>query len=99
MDRISNADVKSRLVAVENRLRDLGILEGDARLILQTGGEGYAYRLYSTGGSNGSGWSSAPLHLSGDGFLGKTKREAWVSLRIMDDLLWAVQRKNVQEAE
>lgn len=90
----TNSDIQSIFDLLCGTLSDHGLIPEGMTPYLQEGQPtyGYAWKLYfrnnETGGLNNS------LHLSGDGYLGATKKEAWHSMRLIIDLLGQVPFKN-----
>ena len=84
-ERITTANLRGLVAQIEARADALGIIETNRgeRLVLDEGSITYgrAFRLHSTGWEGDSGHSD-PFHL-GSGYLGSTKREAWLSLRAL----------------
>ena len=92
MERITEERLDQLVKMIAEEFRWAGLLPDETKVILEKGSKTYgrAYRLYTTGyESKGGEWSDKPLHL-GDGFLGLTKREAWLSLRAILRTLEAV---------
>ena len=92
MERITDSRLDQLVTMIAEEFRWAGLLPEGVKVILDKGSKTYgrAYRLYTTGYENkGGGWSDKPLHL-GDGFLGLTKREAWLTLRAILRTLEAV---------
>ena len=91
--RINNAQLETRVKAIEEYMREAGLLEGEVlgeeayesmrtpHLILQYGSPTYgnAWRIFATGGSVYRSGHSDPLHLT-LGYLGSTRSEAWQTL-------------------
>jgi hypothetical protein len=76
---------------ISEEFRWAGLLPDETKVVLDKGSKqfGRAYRLYTAGYAGNSGYSDKPLHL-GDGYLGLTKREAYLSLRAILRTLEAV---------
>jgi hypothetical protein len=92
MERITERQLDQLVKMIAEEFRWAGLMPDETKVILDKGSKTYgrAYRLYTTGyEGKGGGWSDKPLHL-GDGFLGATKREAWLSLRAILRTLEAV---------
>jgi hypothetical protein len=91
--RISNAQLETRVKAIEEYMREAGLLEGEVleeeayesmrtpHLILQYGSPTYgnSWRIFATGGSVYRSAHYDPLHLT-LGYLGSTRSEAWQTL-------------------
>jgi hypothetical protein len=90
-ERITDHQLEQIVEMISQEFRWAGLLPDETKIVFQKGSKnmGHAYRIYSTGYANNSGWSDKPLYL-GDGFLGQTKREAWLSLRAILRTLEAV---------
>jgi uncharacterized protein (DUF736 family) len=91
MDRVTDYQLDQLAKMISEELRWAGLLPDATKVVLDKGSKtgGRAYRIFTTGYGVGSGWSDRPLHL-GDGYLGLTKREAWLSLRAILRTLEAV---------
>jgi len=82
MERITEHRLEALAKMIHEEMRWAGLITSTTeRVVLEMGSKTYgrAYRLYTTDVEQGGGYSDKPLHL-GDGFLGLTKREAWLSL-------------------
>ena len=90
-ERITDKQLEQIVKMISEEFRWANLLPDETKIVFQKGSKnmGIAYRIFSTGYGENSGWSDKPLHL-GDGFLGQTKREAWLSLRAILRTLEAV---------
>jgi hypothetical protein len=90
-ERITDKQLEQIVQMITEEFRWANLLPNETKIVFQKGSKnmGHAYRIYSAGYGENSGWSDKPLHL-GDGFLGQTKREAWLSLRAILRTLEAV---------
>lgn len=81
-ERITTHQLKQLVNMISEEMRWAGMLPQGTWVILEQGSKTYgrAYRIYTMNPNNGGGYSDSPLYL-GDGFLGATKREAWIALR------------------
>lgn len=81
-ERVTAYQLEQLVKMISDELRWAGLLPESTKVILEQGSKTYgrAYRIYTVNYDKGGGYSDSPLHL-GDGFLGATKREAWLSLR------------------
>ena len=109
--KITNAQLETRVKAIEEYMREAGLLEGDTleetsyesmkepHLILQYGSPTYgnAWRIFATGGTRYGSGHSDPLHLT-LGYLGYTRSEAWQTLTGIYTALSAVSWKAQREA-
>lgn len=97
MERITEQRLDQLVAMISEELRWADLITSTTNVILEKGSKTYgrAYRLYTWDVEKGGGYSDKPLHL-GDGFLGLTKREAWLSLRAILRTLEAV-RHNTKE--
>ena len=109
--KITNAQFETRVKAIEEYMRELGLLEGETlgeevyesmrtpHLILQYGSPTYgnAWRIFATGGTRYGSGHSDPLHLT-LGYLGWTRSEAWQTLTGIYTALSAVSWKAQREA-
>ena len=91
--KISNAQLETRVKAIEGYMKEFGLLEGDTleetnyefmkepHLILQYGSPTYgnSWRIFATGGTKYRSAHYDPLHLT-LGYLGSTRSEAWQTL-------------------
>jgi hypothetical protein len=91
--KISNAQLETRVKAIEEYMKEFGLLEGDTleetnyesmknpHLILQYGSPTYgnSWRIFATGGTKYRSAHYDPLHLT-LGYLGSTRSEAWQTL-------------------
>jgi hypothetical protein len=91
--KISNAQLETRVKAIEEFMKEFGLLEGEVlgeevyesmrtpHLILQYGSPTYgnSWRIFATGGSKYMSAHYDPLHLT-LGYLGSTRSEAWQTL-------------------
>ena len=91
MERTTDRQLDQLIKMIADEFRWANLLPDETKVLLDKGSKtnGRAYRLYTTGYANNSGWSDKPLHL-GDGYLGITKREAYLSLRAILRTLEAV---------
>ena len=91
MERTTDRQLDQLIKMIADEFRWPNLLPDETKELLDKGSKtnGRAYRLYTTGYANNSGWSDKPLHL-GDGYLGITKREAYLSLRAILRTLEAV---------
>lgn len=92
MDKVTTKDLNTLGLMIEKKLKRAEKLGEDSSVRIQQGDKtaGYPFRIYFTGGELGSGDSNAPLYISGGGFLGWTKREAFHTLRAIDDTIHAL---------
>lgn len=90
-ERITDKQLEQIVKMISEEFRWANLLPDETKIVFQKGSKnmGIAYRIYSAGYGENSGWSDTPLRL-GDGFLGQTKREAWLSLRAILRTLEAV---------
>lgn len=95
MERITTHRLEQLVKMIHEEMRWAGLITSTTeKLILDQGSKTYgrAYRIYTTDIEQGGGYSDAPLHL-GDGYLGQTKREAYLSLRAIlrtfETMRWA----------
>lgn len=90
-ERITDKQLEGIVKMITEEFRWANLLPDETKIVFQKGSKnmGIAYRIYTAGYGENSGWSDKPLHL-GDGFLGQTKREAWLSLRAILRTLEAV---------
>ena len=109
--RISNEQFKIRVKAIEEYMREAGLLEGEVleeevyesmrtpHLILQYGSPTYgnAWRIFATGGSVYRSGHSDPLHLT-FGYIGSTRSEAWQTLTGIYNTFSAINWKAQREA-
>ena len=109
--KISNAQLETRVKAIEEYMKELGLLEGEAlgeevyesmrtpHLILQYGSPTYgnAWRIFATGGTVYRSGHSDPLHLT-LGYLGWTRSEAWQTLTGIYTTFSAISWKAQREA-
>ena len=109
--RISNAQFETRVKAIEEYMREAGLLEGEVlgeevyesmrtpHLILQYGSPTYgnAWRIFATGGTVYRSGHSDPLHLT-LGYLGWTRSEAWQTLSGIYNTFSALSWKKLQES-
>lgn len=109
--RISKAQFETRVKAIEEYMKELGLLEGEVlgeevyesmrtpHLILQYGSPTYgnAWRLFATGGTVYRSGHSDPMHLT-LGYLGWTRSEAWQTLTGIYTALGAISWKAQREA-
>jgi hypothetical protein len=86
----TKAQLEGLAVMIDQELRWAGLLPSDgSRVYLQYGNsQGNSYRLYTTH-PDSTGLSDRVLHL-GDGYLGKTRTEAYTALRFILRTLEAV---------
>jgi hypothetical protein len=91
MERTTDRQLDQMVKMISEEFRWAGLLPDETKVILDKGSKqfGRAYRLYTAGYAGNSGYSDKPLHL-GDGYLGLTKREAYLSLRAILRTLEAV---------
>jgi hypothetical protein len=109
--KISNAQFETRVKAIEEYMKEFGLLEGETleetsyesmkepHLILQYGSPTYgnAWRLFATGGTVYRSGHSDPLHLT-LGYLGFTRSEAWQTLTGIYTTFSAISWKAQREA-
>ena len=81
-EKVTTYQLEQLVRMITEELKWAGMLPDSTKVILEQGSKTYgrAYRLYTVNYDKQSGYSDSPLYL-GDGFLGVTKREAWLSLR------------------
>ena len=91
MERTTDKQLDQMVKMISEEFRWADLLPDETKIVLDKGSKqfGRAYRLYSTGYAGNSGYSDKPLYL-GDGYLGLTKREAYLSLRAILRTLEAV---------
>ena len=91
MERTTEKQLEQLAKMISEELKWANLLPNETKVVLDKGGKTYgrAYRIYTTGYEGNSGYSDKPLHL-GDGYLGITKREAYLSLRAILRTLEAV---------
>lgn len=91
MDRITNDRLENLAKMIGEELRWLNMIDEKKKLVLDHGSKhlGRAFRLYTH--EDGQGYSDRPLSL-GDGYLGQTKREAFLTLVGILRALEAVRR-------
>ena len=91
MERTTDRQLDQLIKMIADEFRWANLLPDETKVVLDKGSKtnGRAYRLYTAGYASNSGWSDKPLHL-GDGYLGLTKREAYLSLRAILRTLEAV---------
>ena len=91
MERTTERQLEQLVKMIAEEFKWANLLPNETKVVLDKGSKTYggAYRLYTTGYEGSSGWSDKPLHL-GDGYLGITKREAYLSLRAILRTLEAV---------
>jgi len=91
MERTTDRQLEQLVKMISEEFKWANLLPNETKVILDKGSKTYgrAYRIYTTGYGANSGYSDKPLHL-GDGYLGITKREAWLSLRAILRTLEAV---------
>jgi hypothetical protein len=79
-DTITADRLKKLVTMIGEELRWLELMNDTDRMVLDEGSKTYgrAYRIYRCRKDSGA-YSDSPLHL-GDGYLGMTKREAYLSL-------------------
>lgn len=107
---ITREMLENRVKAIEEYMRDHGLLEGEElegegehmrrpHLILQYGSPTYgnAWRIFATGGSVYRSAHYDPLHLT-LGYLGWTRKEAWQTLSGIYNTFNAIWWKQQQEA-
>jgi hypothetical protein len=109
--KISNAQFEIRVKAIEEYMREAGLLEGEVlgeeeyesmrtpHLLLQYGSPTYgnAWRIFASGGSVYRSGHSDPLHLT-LGYLGSTRSEAWQTLTGIYTTFSALSWKKQKEA-
>ena len=108
--RITDEMFNNRVKAIEDYMREYGLLEGEEieskfqsmqkpHLILQKGSPTYgnAWRIFATGGSYYQSGHYDPLHLT-LGYLGWTRSEAWQTLSGIYNTFGALSWKQQQEA-
>lgn len=109
--KITNAQFETRVKAIEEYMKELGLLEGEVlgeevyesmrtpHLILQYGSPTYgnAWRIFATGGSKYRSAHYDPLHLT-LGYLGWTRSEAWQTLTGIYTTFSALSWKKLQES-
>jgi hypothetical protein len=91
MERTTDQQLDQLVKMISEEFRWADLLPNETKVVLDKGSKTYgrAYRLYTAGYGESSGYSDKPLHL-GDGYLGMTKREAYLSLRAILRTLEAV---------
>lgn len=91
MERTTDKQLEQLVKMIADEFRWANLLPDETKVVLDKGSKTYgrAYRLYTAGYAGNSGYSDKPLHL-GDGYLGLTKREAYLSLRAILRTLEAV---------
>jgi hypothetical protein len=91
MERTTEKQLEQLAKMISEELKWANLLPNETKVVLDKGSKTYgrAYRIYTTGYEGNSGYSDKPLHL-GDGYLGITKREAYLSLRAILRTLEAV---------
>jgi hypothetical protein len=92
MERTTDRQLEQLVKMIAEEFKWANLLPNETKIVLDKGSKTYgrAYRLYTTGNlAEAVGWSHKPLHL-GDGYLGITKREAYLSLRAILRTLEAV---------
>jgi hypothetical protein len=91
MERTTDRQLEQLAKMISEELRWANLLPNETKVVLDKGSKTYgrAYRIYTTGYGDNGGYSDKPLHL-GDGYLGTTKREAYLSLRAILRTLEAV---------
>jgi hypothetical protein len=91
MERTTERQLEQLVKMITEEFRWANLLPAETKVVLDKGSKTYgrAYRLYTTGYEGNSGYSDKPLHL-GDGYLGMTKSEAYLSLRAILRTLEAV---------
>ena len=91
MERTTERQLEQLVKMISEEFRWANLLPAETKVVLDKGSKTYgrAYRLYTTGYEGNSGYSDKPLHL-GDGYLGMTKSEAYLSLRAILRTLEAV---------
>ena len=91
MERTTEKQLEQLAKMISEELKWANLLPNETKIVLDKGSKTYgrAYRIYTTGYEGNSGYSDKPLHL-GDGYLGITKREAYLSLRAILRTLEAV---------
>ena len=91
MERTTERQLEQLVKMMTEEFRWANLLPAETKVVLDKGSKTYgrAYRLYTTGYEGNSGYSDKPLHL-GDGYLGMTKSEAYLSLRAILRTLEAV---------
>jgi hypothetical protein len=91
MERTTDQQLDQLVKMISDEFRWADLLPNETKVVLDKGSKTYgrAFRLYTTGYEGSSGYSDKPLHL-GDGYLGMTKREAYLSLRAILRTLEAV---------
>jgi hypothetical protein len=96
MEKVTSKDIQAVAGILEARMKKCGLLGEDSSIIIQQGDKthGYPFRIFFTGGDLGSGHCNAPLHLSSNGYLGWTKREAMTTLRAIDDTVWMMRNRD-----
>ena len=95
MERTTERQLEQLVEMIAQEFRWANLLPDETKVVLDKGSKTYgrAFRLYTTGYGSSSGYSDKPLHL-GDGYLGMTKREAYLSLRAILRTLEAVRGAN-----
>ena len=91
MERTTEKQLEQLAKMISEELKWANLLPNETKVVLDKGSKTYgrAYRICTTGYEGNSGYSDKPLHL-GDGYLGITKREAYLSLRAILRTLEAV---------
>jgi hypothetical protein len=82
MERTTDRQLEQLVKMIAEEFRWANLLPDETKVVLDKGSKtnGRAYRLYTAGYGENGGYSDKPLRL-GDGYLGLTKREAYLSLR------------------
>ena len=95
MERTTDRQLEQLVEMIAQEFRWANLLPDETKVVVEHGSKTYgrAFRLYTTGYGSSSGYSDKPLHL-GDGYLGMTKREAYLSLRAILRTLEAVRGAN-----
>ena len=113
--KITNEMLSNRVKAIEEYMREYGLLQGEEinseytsmqkpHLILQYGSPTYgnAWRIFATGGSVYRSAHYDPLHLT-LGYIGWTRQEAWQTLTgiytTFNSLWWKQQQENFKMKE
>jgi hypothetical protein len=91
MERTTERQLEQLVKMITEEFRWANLLPAETKVVLDKGSKTYgpAYRLYTTSYEGNSRYSDKPLHL-GDGYLGMTKSEAYLSLRAILRTLEAV---------
>lgn len=92
-ERVTTHQLEQLVKMISEEMRWAGLLPESTKVVFEQGTKTYgrAYRIYTVNYDKGGGYMDSPLHL-GDGYLGMTKREAWIALRAILRTFEAVRR-------